>query len=270
MNSIHKTAVVSETARLGNNVKIGAMAFIDDNVELGDNVEIGPSAVVLRYTTVGRDSKIHSHAVVGDTPQDMAFENKESFTHIGERCVIREGVTIHRGTKPGTATEIGSDCYLMCNSHCAHNVKLGNNVILVNGSLLAGYVEVGDRAFISGNCLIHQFVRIGKLAMLSGSSGVSKDVPPFCTTKGVAANTVAGLNVVGMRRAGIKPDERLRIKQCYRLLYRSGLNTRDAVAKMKEMELSPLMSEFCLFVEESKRGVCAFDMGMNDAGREGD
>ncbi|NLB56227.1 MAG: acyl-ACP--UDP-N-acetylglucosamine O-acyltransferase [Lentisphaerae bacterium] len=259
--SIHKTAIISDSAKLGTGITIGPYVVIEDNVEIGDNVKIGPSAVILPFTAIGKGTSIHAHAVIGDIPQDGAFKNIVSRTKIGENCIIREGVTIHRGTNEESVTEIGDGCFLMNNSHCAHNVKLGNNVILANGALLAGYVEVGDRAFISGNSVVHQFVRIGKVAMLSGLTAISQDVPPFCTTKGVHPNTILGLNVVGMRRAGLDLEERTMVKRCFNILYRQGLNTPDAVVKMKEETSGESAAEFASFVEQTKRGVCC--LGLN-------
>jgi len=255
---IHKTAVVEPGAELGRDVAVAPFAFIEAGARVGDGAVIGPHASILKGVTIGAGCKVHDGAVVGDLPQDLGFTGGDSYVVIGANCMIREGVTIHRGTKPGTTTEIGDGCFLMSNSHYAHNVKLGKNVIVVSGALLAGYVEVGDRAFISGNCTIHQFVKIGRLAMLGGASGVSKDVPPFCTTKPMTVNTILGLNVVGMRRAGLNPDERGAVKEAFRLLYRSGLNVSQALAQMKPLFPSGPAAEFCAFVEASKRGICAW------------
>jgi UDP-N-acetylglucosamine acyltransferase len=144
----------------------------------------------------------------------------------------------------------------MTNSHLAHNVRLGSRVIVASGALLAGYVEVGDLAFISGNSTVHQFVRIGRLAMLSGLSGIGKDVPPFCTTQGFTANRIGGLNVVGMRRAGMAPAQRAEVKRAFRLLYRSGLNVTQALEAIRgELRTGPAL-EVCDFIEASARGIC--------------
>jgi UDP-N-acetylglucosamine acyltransferase len=207
---------------------------------------------------MGRDCVVHAGAVLGETPQDLAFKPVPSTVEIGDRCVIREGVTIHRGTAEGSVTRTGNDCYLMANSHLAHNVTLGNQVILANGVLLAGYVEVGDRAFLSGNAVVHQFVRIGRLAMLGGLSGISQDVPPFCTTESGVVNRLAGLNTVGLKRAGIPPETRTALKQAFRILFRSGLTRTTAVADLRSgPDLPPEVEEVLRFVEGSKRGVCS-------------
>lgn len=256
MTTIHPTAVVHSGAEIGKDVTIGPYAVIDDKVRIGAGTVIGPHVTLFRFTTIGEKCVLHANAVLGDWPQDVAFKPEdESYLRIGSNCRIREGVTMHRGTKPGTATEVGDGCFLMVNSHLGHNVKLGACVIIANGALLAGYAEVGDGAFLSGNCLIHQFTRIGRLAMLAGGTAITKDVPPFCKTSGGAGNTVVGLNVIGLRRAGMSPEDRLAIKRAFTILYRSKLNVSQAVERLKQ-DSSALVREFTEFIEASKRGVC--------------
>jgi UDP-N-acetylglucosamine acyltransferase len=256
--AVHSTAVISSKALIADDVEIGPFVVIGEGCRIGAGCVIGPHVVVHAYTMIGPQTRIHAGAVIGDWPQDVAFRGAPSETVIGARCMIREGVTIHRGTKEGTRTVVGDDCFLMANSHLAHNVVLGNNVIIANGALLAGYVEVGDRAFISGNVVIHQFCRIGRLAMLSGLSGIGKDVPPFCMTAGVSRNRIGGLNIVGLRRAGFSADERKQIKAAFDTLYRSGLNVSQAVERLKVDFPSGPAAEFWRFAEQSKRGLCAF------------
>jgi UDP-N-acetylglucosamine acyltransferase len=231
-------------------------AIIEDGAVIGDNAEIGPHAVIFRGVTIGPNCRIHAGAVIGDLPQDLAFEPAESFVRIGADCVVREHVTIHRGTKPGTATIVGDGCYLMVNSHLGHNAHLGNRVIVANGTLLGGYVEIGDGAFVSGNVLIHQFVRIGRLAMLSGGCGIGKDVPPFCTTIGIQRNCIGGLNTIGMRRAGLSPAERTQAKQAFALLYRSNLNVSQALDRIRQEFTDGPAMEIVQFVAASRRGIC--------------
>ncbi len=256
MTTIHSTALVHAGAEIGDNVTVGPYAIIGDKVQIAAGTIIGPYVTIYPFTTIGAECFIHAHVVLGDWPQDMAFKPEDtSYLKIGSGCRIREGVTIHRGTKPGSMTEVGDHCFLMANSHVAHNVKLGNYVVLVNGALLGGYVEVEDRAFISGNCLVHQFCRIGKLAILSGGTAYNKDVPPFCKT-GSISNTVIGLNMVGLRRAGISLEDRQAIRQAFNILYRSGLNVSQAVKRLKEACPSGPAQEICVFIESSKRGIC--------------
>lgn len=257
--NIHPTAIVDKKAELGVNVAIGPFCVVEAPATIGDNVRLGSQVVILPYTTLGAGCTLHAHAVIGDLPQDLTFKDAPSYVRIGANCTIREGVTIHRGTKPETETVTGEGCFLMANSHVAHNVRLGSQVIMANGAILGGYVEVGDRAFISGNAGVHQFCRVGKLAMLGGNGVLTKDLPPFCTVRSVSLNTVAGLNVVGLRRSGYGATERQAIKRAFQTLYQSGLNVSQATAKIREESSSPAVLEFCEFIEQSKRGICRFE-----------
>lgn len=256
--AIHPTAQVEAGAAIAHDADIGPFAYIDRDTEIGAGCRIGPHASILRYTRLGANCRVHACAVVGDVPQDLAFKDAVSRVDIGAGTTIREGVTIHRGTKEGTATRVGEQCFLMANSHLAHNVQLGNRVILANGVLLAGYVDVGDGAFLSGNALVHQFVRVGRLAMLSGGAAASKDVPPFCTMPTVTNNRVIGVNVVGLRRAGIPPEQRGAVRQAFRMLYLQGLNLRDAAMRIATEFPDGPAHELAQFVLSSKRGICAY------------
>ena len=256
--NIHPTAVIHPEAQLGPNVEIGPFAFVDKGAEIGADSVIGPHVVILRHTTLGPGCRVHTGAVLGDLPQDLSFKNVVSCLKIGARCVIREYVTIHRGTKEGSATLVGDDCLLMALCHLGHNVRLGNRVIIANASLLGGYVEVGERAFISGGVAIHQFVRVGRLAMVGGNTALSKDVPPFCLVPSLVRNCVGGLNIVGLRRAGIPPEERQQIKSAFNRLYRSGLNVSQAVEKLRAEFPAGPAAELAAFIAESRRGICGF------------
>lgn len=254
--SIHPTAIVDPGAVIGENVVIGPYAVIEGDVAIGPGCDIGPHVFIRRYATVGAGCRIHAGAVIADLPQDLAFRDAVSYVRIGKGCTIREYVTIHRGTKPETVTEVGDNCFLMANAHLAHNVKVGQRVIIANGAMLGGYVEVADGAFLSGKVGIHQFVRIGRLAMLGGGSTLTKDVPPFCTVGTNSANGVAGMNIVGMRRAGFSPADRQTVKRVFWTLYRSGLNVSQAVQAIRDSETSPLAAEFTGFIKASRRGIC--------------
>lgn len=256
--TIHPTAVIDPGAELGENVSVGAFCYIDRHTKIGDHCILGPHVTILPFTTLGRGCKVHAGAVLGDLPQDLVYQDTESYVRIGNNCTIREGVTIHRGTKSRTVTEVGDDCLLMAFSHLAHNARIGNRVVIANGALIAGYAEIGDRAFISGNCLVHQFVRVGRLSMMSGGSAIQKDVPPFCITRSLSTNTVLNLNIVGLRRAGFTGEQRLILKRAFDTLYRSGLNITEAVTKLEEDFDDELSREICEFVKSSKRGICKF------------
>ncbi len=253
---IHASAVIDPSVRLGHDVEIGPFCFVGPNVELGDGVRLLSHVSIVCNTRIGSGTEIHAGAVLGDDPQDLAFDHSESWLEVGERCRIREGVTLHRGTGAGTVTRIGNDCFLMANSHVGHNARLGNGVILTNGTLIAGHVEIGDRAVLSGNCLVHQFTRIGRLAMMCGGSAVQKDVPPFCMTRSLSANSLIGINLIGLRRAGFASEDIRAIKFAFDVMFRARLATPTAVRKLREESSHPLVVEFCEFVAASRRGVC--------------
>lgn len=256
--SIHSTAIIDPSARLAADVEVGPYAVVGPAVEVGAGTIIGPHVVLVSHTRLGAGCQVHANAVLGDAPQDLAYRGTVSSLEIGDAVIIREGVTIHRGTKEGTVTRVGDGCFLMANSHLAHNVVLGRKVILANGALLAGYVEVGDAAFISGNAVVHQFCRIGRLAMVAGGAVITQDVPPFCTTHSDHRNTVVGLNVVGLRRSGMTAEERLQVKRAFTLLYRAGLRPAQAAQRIQsELPAGPA-HEIADFSRASKRGLCGF------------
>ena len=259
---IHPTAIVSPGAQLGTDVEIGPFAFIAPTACIGDGCVLGPHAVVLEHTTLGARCKVHSGAVLGDLPQDLSFKDEPSFVVIGEDCVFREGVTVHRGTKPGTTTHIGHHVFMMANSHAAHNTEVGNHVIMANGTLLAGYVVVGERSFLGGSCAVHQFCHIGRLSMVGGGHILTKDLPPFCITPSSGCSLVTGLNVIGLRRAGYTAEQRAQIKLAFTTIYRSGLNTTQARERLLTETNNPFAAEFAEFLSHAKRGLCrpSFDI----------
>ncbi len=250
--AIHPTAVVDPGARLGAGILIGPHAVIEANTDIGEGCEIRAHAVVKRFTRIGRENVVHEGAVLGGEPQDLAFKGAASELVIGDRNKIREGVTIHRGTEPGSTTVVGSDCFLMAYSHVAHNDRLGDGVVLANCALLAGHVDVGDRAFISGGVVVNQFCRVGRLAMVGGNSRIPMDCLPFVDTTGIPARAL-GLNVVGLRRAGIDASGLRSMKQAYRILLRSKLPLAEALGQMATLG-NPLVEEMIAFIRASKRG----------------
>jgi UDP-N-acetylglucosamine acyltransferase len=251
---IHPAAHVSPQAVLGRGVRIGPGAVVDAGCEIGEGCDIRANAIVTGKTVMGSRNQIGYGAVIGGEPQDLSFQNVESRVVLGRGKVIRENVTIHRGTSQGSETVLGNDNYLMAGAHVAHNCHLGNKIILVNQVLLAGYVTVEDQAFLGGNAIVHQKCRIGRLAIMQGGAGISKDLPPYFMAGG--DNTVVGLNVVGLRRAGFDAAARARIKQAFRLLYRSGLNLKQALAEMEATLEGPEILALRTFIQNSARGIC--------------
>lgn len=255
---IHQTAIVHSGAKLDGTVQVGPYAVIEENVEVGPHCIIGPHVFLTGRTTIGAHNRFYAGCVIGEEPQDLKYGGEPTGLRIGDRNVVREHVTVHRSNKLTEETVVGSENFLMANSHVAHNCRLGNRVILANGVLLAGHVTVGDRAFISGNCVVHQFVRIGTLALMQGGSAASLDVPPYTMVS--RGNVICGLNAVGLRRAGFTPAERLELKQLYRLLFREGLNLREALLAAQAKFASAPAQVMMAFVAASKRGVCS-DVG---------
>ncbi len=255
MNTIHPSAVIGKNVVLGKNNEIGPHAVIQDGVKIGSENIFYPNAHISIGTEIGDGNEIHMGAIIGHTPQDLAFKKgTRSFTKIGNRNILREYITIHRGTKEGTATVIGDENYLMANTHVAHNCEIANRVIMANLASLSGYCVVEDQAFISGMVGLHQFTRIGRLAILSALSAVNKDVPPFFMAGGRPARA-QGLNAVGLRRAGIPPAVREEIKQAFKLLYRSGFSVSHAIEIIEKELHSPEAKYLVSFIRAAKRGI---------------
>jgi UDP-N-acetylglucosamine acyltransferase len=254
---IHPTAIVSPKARLGANIEIGARAIIEDDVTIGNDCKIQANAVLTSRVTLGARNLVGYGAIIGAAPQDFAHdESIVSEVIVGDDNVLREYVTIHRGTKAGTVTRIGNGNLLMVGVHAGHNTEIGDRNVIANNCLLAGYVRIGDDVVLGGGAVFHQFIRIGSMAMVRGGTAWSKDIPPF--TVGKIINVVCGINALGMRRKGISREGRQDVKRAYNLVYRSGLNVTQAVAEGRTMEWLPEAALFLDFVgERSKRGLCA-------------
>jgi len=250
---IHPTAIIHKKALLDSTVEVGPYAVVDAHVRIGPNCRIGPHVHLTGFLEMGESNLVHAGAVLGDLPQDLAFEECESYLKIGNHNVIREMTTMHRGTKSGSTTCIGDHNFFMAVSHVAHNCRIGNHVILSSCSLAAGYVEIGDQAVVSGGVVLHQFVRIGRLAILRGQSRYSKDIPPYCVGDGT--NEIIGLNTIGLRRAGLKPESRRELKKAYRAVFLSGKSPVEAI-QAYDGKKTPGIDEFFGFIKSSKRGVC--------------
>ncbi len=258
--NIHQTTIVHKNSIVGQHVSIGPYSVIDENVKIGDNTIIGNNVHITGWTDIGKNNKIHSHVIMGDEPQDLSYTKERSYVIIGDNNIFREGVTVHRGTKPESRTIIGNNNMFMVYSHVGHNCELGNNIILVNFASLGGYVEVGDRVFISHAGAVHQFCRIGRMVMVAPLSKVGKDVPPFMMVSGYETAEVRGLNVVGMRRGEITSNDREIIKKAYKVLYHSKLNTKQALEKIggdSELSSNVYVQELIEFVKKAKRGISA-------------
>jgi len=251
--SIHPTAIVSEEASLGRGVVLGPYAVVEDQVVVGDSTEVRAHAVIKRFTRLGARNTVHEGAVLGGEPQDVSFTGEKTHLLVGDGNRIREGVTIHRSSTPGGTTVVGSDCFLMAYAHVAHDDRIGNRVIIANNVALAGHVEIADQAFLSGGVVVHQFSRIGRLAMVGGNAKIVQDCLPFVITDGVPGRA-CGLNVVGLRRAGIAAAQVRALKEAYRLLLRSSLPREDALQRMAALE-DPLVTEMIAFVRSSRRGI---------------
>ena len=251
---IHPTAIIHPGAKLDSSTRVGPYAVIDEHVEVGPHCVIGPHVYLTGVTSIGARNQFHAGCVIGDAPQDLKYQGEPTRLRIGEHNVFREHATVHRSTKAAEETIIGSHNFLMVNSHVGHNCTVGDHVILANGVLLGGHVTVGDRAFLSGNCLVHQFVRVGTMALMRGGAAISQDLPPYCIARG--DNGICGLNVIGLRRAGITSAERLELKLVYRLLFLSGNTLRAALDEARNKFSSAAAKNLLDFVASSKRGVC--------------
>jgi UDP-N-acetylglucosamine acyltransferase len=255
---IHPTAIVDAGARLGENVEIGPYSVIGPGAVLGDKCKLQAHVVIEGSVTMGPETFVGHGAVIGASPQDLSFDPQiKSFVEIGKGNVIREYCTIHRGSMEGTGTVLGDGNFLMVGTHLGHNCSLGNGVVIANDCLLAGHVRIDDRAFVGGGSRFHQGIRMGRLVMAEGR--FTQSLPPFLSA---AKNQVYGINVVGLRRAVFSGAERDEIKRAFKLLYRSGLNTKQALEKAAETEFGDVGREFFEFVANAgKRGIVSYGGG---------
>ncbi len=253
---IHPTAIIDPEAMIDPSAEIGPYVVIEGPVRIGADTRVRSHVFLAGWTEIGQRCDIHPFAVIGHLPQDFHFEGGRSFCKIGDDVVIREHVTIHRGTQPESTTEVGDRCFLLTHAHVAHNCRLGRGVTMINGSAVAGHVTVDDGATIGVCTLVHQFVRIGRLAFLAGQGRIGMDVPPFMTAFG--ASTIVHHNLVGLRRAGFSAEELREIRQAFRTLYRSGLPFSKAVERLAETVKTGPGRELVAFLRsESRRGFCA-------------
>jgi UDP-N-acetylglucosamine acyltransferase len=251
---IHSTAVIAPEAELGEEVQVDPHVVIEGEVHIGRGCVLRPGAHLIGPLTMGCHNTVYSGAVLGERPQHLQYAGEPTRLVIGDHNVIREHVTIHRGTTKSWETRIGNHNFLMANAHVAHDCRIGDHCILANGALMGGHAVLENNVYLSGNCALHQFVRVGRLALLSGVSAATKDIPPFIIQQRI--NCVVGVNVVGMRRAGIPTAHIDAVRRAFHLLYRSHMLIPAALSHI-ERDLGEVaeIAEMVAFIRASSRGI---------------
>ncbi len=254
---IHATAIIEEGAEIHPSVQIGPYSVIGPYVKIDAGTIVGPHVVITGHTEIGKENHFYQFSSIGDSPQDKKYHKEVTYLKIGDRNVIRECVTIHRGTiQDHSLTQIGHDNLLMANSHIAHDCVVGDFNILANSAAIAGHVHLGDHVILSGMCGVHQFCKLGSHAFISTASSVVKDVPPYVMVTGGANPTVCGLNVEGLRRRGFSAEEIQWLRRAYKVIYRQGLRMEEAVEALREMAESCLAVQLLVdFLLQSERGI---------------
>ena len=254
-STIHPTAVIGQSAILGEGVTVGPYSVIEDDVEIGDGTAIWPHVHIASGARIGSSCRIHSGAVLATEPQDLKFSGEKTWLYVGDRTVIRECVTLNRGTKASGKTVIGSDNLIMAYVHAGHDCVIGNHVVIANSVQFGGHCEVGDYAVIGGLTGVHQFVRIGRFAMVGGIARASLDVPPFVMAGGHDSFRYEGLNAIGLKRRGFTSEKITLIRDAYRLLFQSGLLLANALEKVKsELPQEPEILEILDFFASGIHG----------------
>lgn len=252
---IHATSVIHKDTYLADGVEIGPYTTIEKNVRIGENTIIGPNVFIEGWTTIGRDCHISKGVVLGTSPQDFKYKGEKTYLNIGNNNILREYVTINRSTEEGKATILGNNNYLMAYSHVAHNCRLGNGIVMANAAALGGHVNIEDNAILGGLVGVHQFVNIGKLSIIGGCSKVVKDVLPYAKADGHPLK-IYNLNSVGLRRNNFPEEVINLLKEVFKILFRAGLNTSQAVAKLKQQfPAQEEVKQVISFIEKSKRGI---------------
>jgi UDP-N-acetylglucosamine acyltransferase len=254
---IHPTAIVDPTAEIDEGVEIGPYTIVQKNVIIGQGTRIGPHVVIGEGTQIGQRCQVYQFASVGEAPQALAYRGEKTFLTLGDQNIVREFVTLNRGTAGGGGkTVIGNQNLFMAYSHVAHDCHLGNQVILANGATLAGHITIEDHAIIGGLSAVHQFCRIGTHAFISGMTGITLDVPPYMLASGSRAR-LFGPNTVGLKRFHFSETSVKALKKAYRIIFRSGLTLEKAVKQVKEDGISqlPEVQHLLQFIQQSKRGI---------------
>ena len=253
LSNIHSTAVVSPLAQIGENVTIGPFCVVEPDCTIGDCCRLAARVMVKNGVVMGADNEIHEGAVIGGPPQHLRADKRIGGVQIGDGNTIRENATVHRALHEGEDTVIGDHNLLMVNTHVAHDCRIGNRTIITNNVMLAGHVIVEDRAYLSGGVGIHQFLRIGRLAMVGGLGHIKADVPPYVTVDG-DTNKIVGLNVVGLKRAGMSCREIDQIKGAYRVVFRRGLRWDEVLDALKQEFPHGPAGHFYTFLAAGQRG----------------
>jgi len=253
---IHETAIIHPKAELDRDVSIGPYTIIRENVQIGAGTTIGPHSVIEPYVSIGPRCQIFQYAAIGAPPQSLKFQGEKTYVKIGPENIIREFVTIHRGTGfGGGITEVGQRNFIMAYSHIAHDCRIGNEVVLSNNTTLGGHIIIGDHATVGGLVAVHQFVRIGDYAFVGGKAAVVKDIPPYMIASGDRAR-LHGLNSVGLKRQGFSNRTLSRLKKSYRLIFRIGLTLNEAIERVTaEVEQIPEVVHLLEFIKSSERGI---------------
>ncbi|MEO1007940.1 MAG: acyl-ACP--UDP-N-acetylglucosamine O-acyltransferase [Planctomycetota bacterium] len=257
MPEIHASAVIDPAAEIHDDAVVGPHCVVSGRVALAAGVRLMGGCYVEGPATIGERTSVYPGTAIGLPPQDFKFApgSPTAGVVIGEGCVLREHVTIHAASNTETPTTLGDGCYLMVGSHMGHDVRVGNRVILTNHAVVGGHGSVGDGAVLSAHTAVHQHTRVGRLVMISGCVPVSMDVPPFCLVDGV--NTIAAVNVVGLRRSGAPPESIAAVRNAFRVVLRRSLPRDEAAAKLRELGADePMVLEMAEFVETTKRGIC--------------
>lgn len=255
MVKIHPTAIVDKRAKLADDIEVGPYAIIGPDAEIGKGSVIGGRVTIDGRTIIGEGNKIFTGAVIGSMPQDLKYKGQKTFLKIGKNNIIREYVTMNPGTEEGSSTSVGDGNLFMAYSHVAHDCAIGNNCVIANVGTFAGHVTLEDRVVIGGLAAVHQFVRVGKMAIIGGCSKVVQDVPPFCTCDGNPAR-VYGLNLVGVKRAGMSGRAQRELKKAFRILFHSGLVLKHSIEKVQEeVELIDEVKYLLDFLRSSERGI---------------
>jgi UDP-N-acetylglucosamine acyltransferase len=254
---IHPTAIVSPKAELAEDVVIRAYSIVGPDAAIGAGTVVGPHAVIDGRTTIGARNQIFPFASIGHPPQDISYRGEETCVVMGDNNIIREGVTVHRGTERGGGiTRIGSNCLIMASAHVAHDCMLGSYIILANAALLGGHVNISDYAIVGGMSAVHQFVRIGMHAFIGGKTGVAMDIPPYMLAVGERAK-LFGPNIVGLKRKNFSRESIMALKRAYRIIFRSSTPLKEAIAQVRQ-DVPPLpeVENFLNFISEpSHRGL---------------